>query len=67
MRIRSQREELDYTIEDFSQIMGLSPRTIVDIELGRSSPWSDRLVILCEHLKITSDYLLGCEIATTTM
>ena len=58
-RVRSRREELGYTIEEFSKVTGLSPRTIVDIELGRTSPRSGTIVILCEHLKITSDYLLG--------
>lgn len=58
-RIRSRREELSYTVEEFSELTNLSQRTITDIELGRTSPRADTIVILCEHLKITSDYLLG--------
>ena len=62
VRVRSRREELGHTIEDFSEITGLSIRTITDVELGRTSPRADTLVILCEHLKITADYILGLRI-----
>ena len=56
-RVRSRREELGYTVEEFSKVTGLSPRTITDIELGSTSPRADTIVTLCEHLKVTSDYL----------
>ena len=35
LRVRSRREELCHTIEDFSEITGLSIRTITDVELGQ--------------------------------
>ena len=45
-RVRSQREELGHTVKNFSKITGFYVGTIIDVELGRTSPRADTIVTL---------------------
>ena len=58
-RLRSLREEKREERKDLAEIMGVSISQISEMENGRKGTTMDRLVLLCEHYKVSADYLLG--------
>ena len=52
-------QPLHQNLSSFSPAQCVSISRHASIALTKTSPRSDTIVILCEHLKITSDYLLG--------
>ena len=42
-----------------AQILGVTPTQVSDMEKGKTSTSLDRLVILCQTLDVSADYLLG--------
>ncbi len=57
-RVRAWRELRKYTREQLSELSGLSPRFIANVEAGDSSISIDTLVSLCQSLSCSSDSLL---------
>ena len=58
-RIKRRRKELGYTRDDVSKMTGLAVSTITFQEQGRSAPNLDTLLLLCEALEVSSDYIIG--------
>ena len=58
-RVKSRREELGYTRADLSKLTGISDSTIAFIEQGRSAPNLETLILLCEGLQHSADYIIG--------
>lgn len=58
-RLRNLREEKREERKDLAEIMGVSISQISEMENGRKGTTMDRLVLLCEHYKVSADYLLG--------
>lgn len=57
-RISTQRKELHLTQEQLAEKMGLSLQSISCIELGKKAIRPENLANLCNHLGVSSDYIL---------
>ena len=57
-RIRGQREFLEYTREELSEMADISTQFLADIEVGRKSMTAATIIKLSEALHISSDYIL---------
>ena len=57
-RLREKRELAGYTREKMSELCSLSPRFIVNVELGDATFSLDSLIVVCQVLSCSSDYLL---------
>jgi len=57
-RIRQQREFLGYTREQFSELLGVTPKFCSDIELGVKGMSVPTLCKISSHLKLSVDYIL---------
>ena len=40
-------------------MLGVSPNQVSEMELGKKTTSLERLCILCDHYKVSADYLLG--------
>ncbi len=58
-RLRSLREQCDYTQEDVANIIHVNKQTISQYELGKRQPDFEKLERLCDVFNVSSDYLLG--------
>ncbi len=58
-RLRQLRSEAGEERKELAETMGVSISQISEMENGRKATTMDRLVLLCEHYKVSSDYLLG--------
>mgnify|MGYP002710572489 CR=1 FL=1 len=58
-RLRQLRSEAKEERKELAEIMGVSVSQISEMENGRKATTMDRLVLLCEHYKVSADYLLG--------
>lgn len=52
-RLRERRRELDMTLEDVAQAIGLTPSFVSDVERDKASPSVNSLLALCEVLGLT--------------
>lgn len=57
-RLRSKREQANYTREQLGELCALSPRFIANIELGDSTFSLDTLMTVCRVLSCSADFLL---------
>jgi DNA-binding XRE family transcriptional regulator len=57
-RIRSARQKEGMTQEFLAHILGVSRTTVGLYETHRSWPSLDVVIVLCEHLRISADWLL---------
>lgn len=57
-RIRLRRKELQIKQSSFAEILDISNNHLSSIENGREKPSLDLLLLICEHLNVTPDYLL---------
>ena len=57
-RIRRKREQLGYTRETFSEMVGISFRFLTDIELGRRGMSFKTLIKICNLLHTSTDYII---------
>ena len=58
-RLRDLRSRAGEDRKELAEIIGVSVSQISEMENGRKATTMDRLVLLCEHYKVSSDYLLG--------
>ena len=56
LEIRKRNHE---TQEQLGHAIGLAKGRISDMEKGRNTTTVDKIVLICEHYKTSSDYLLG--------
>jgi len=57
-RIRSQREYLGYTREEFAELLGVTPKFCSDIELGAKGMSVPTLCKIAKILRLKTDYIL---------
>lgn len=57
-RIATQRKKLHFTQEQLAEKMGLSLQSISCIELGKKAIRPENLANLCNHLDVSSDFIL---------
>ena len=64
-RIKSRRESLGFTQDDFSEVVGLSESSYTKIENAFQKPALDTLINIAQHLDLSLDYLVfGAEKGT---
>lgn len=56
LEIRKQNHE---TQTELGAVIGLAKGRISDMEKGRNTTTIDKVALICEHYRISSDYLLG--------
>ena len=54
--LRQERKEAQPVVAD---LLGVSVNQISEMERGRKTTSFERLVLLCQHYNVSSDYLLG--------
>ena len=59
LRLRMIRERNGLTAYHLHKVSKISEATLRAYEQGRMSPTAEKIVDLCIHLKVSSDYLLG--------
>ena len=57
-RIKSRRESLGFTQDDFSVVVGLSVSSYTKIENAFQKPALDTLIKIAQHLDLSLDYLV---------
>ena len=66
-RIAQRRRELGYKQYEVCDMINVNSKYLSNIETGRSAPSLDTIMLLCEYLQITPDYiLLGKNIPATS-
>lgn len=58
-RLRELRKENGESQQTVANLLGVGATQISDMEHERSVTSFERLVLLCEHYKVSADYLLG--------
>lgn len=58
-RLRELRSEAKEERKDLAEVLDVSVSQISEMENGRKATTMDRLALLCEHYKVSADYLLG--------
>ncbi len=58
-RLRDLRNEAKEERKDLAEVLGISVSQVSEMENGRKATTMERLVLLCEHYKVSADYLLG--------
>ncbi len=59
MRLRELRTNNSEKQDDLAAILGLKKAQISGIENGNNATTLEKLVLICEHYQVSSDYLLG--------
>ena len=58
-RLRGLRQERKEAQPVQADLLGVSVNQISEMERGRKTTSFERLVLLCQHYNVSSDYLLG--------
>lgn len=58
-RLLQLRKEKKETQGQLAQLLGVGKSQICEIENGNTSTTLEKLVLICEHYNVSSDYLLG--------
>ena len=58
-RLRQLRKDTRETQEDLAAILQVTKTQISDMEKGKKTTTIEKLVLICEHYRVSSDYLLG--------
>lgn len=58
-RLQQVRQERGFSRKEIAEILEITPRAYQYYEEGKREPGYDKLVVLAQHLNVSSDYLLG--------
>ena len=58
-RLRQLRKDARETQEDLAAILQVTKTQISDMEKGKKTTTIEKLALICEHYRVSSDYLLG--------
>ncbi|MCI8475050.1 MAG: helix-turn-helix transcriptional regulator [Oscillospiraceae bacterium] len=59
LRLREVRKASDEQQKDLADFLDISTAQVSDMENGKKTTTLERLVLICEHYNVSSDYLLG--------
>ncbi len=59
LRLRETRKANGEQQQDLADFLEISTAQISDMENGKKTTTLEKLVLICEHYKVSSDYLLG--------
>jgi transcriptional regulator with XRE-family HTH domain len=60
-RLREMRKAAKENQEDLAALLGVTKTQISDLENGKVSTTLEKLALICEHYKVSADYLLGLD------
>lgn len=66
-RIRDLREDMDLRQSDVANATGIDRKTISNYETGKTNPDSFAIIKLAEFFGVSTDYLLGVEMANSDL
>ena len=58
-RLYEMRKKNHETQTDLGNVMGLAKSRVSEIESGKNTTTAEKIALICEHYKISADYLLG--------
>ena len=58
-RLLEARKRHKETQEQLAAVLGVGKSQISEMETGKHSTTAEKIVLICEHYQISSDYLLG--------
>lgn len=58
-RLRELRKNANERQDDLAAVLGVTKAQISDMEKGNKSTTLEKFALICEHYKVSSDYLLG--------
>ena len=58
-RILEQRKKHNETQATLAELLGVKNNHISGIECGKRTTSAERIALICEHYKVSADYLLG--------
>ncbi len=58
-RVLEQRKKHGETQKELAQVVGVEDTQIIGIEHGRNTTTAERIALICQHYKVSADYLLG--------
>ena len=58
-RLRALRKQNKETQDALAEALGVRKTQISEIEQGHNTTTLEKLVLICEHYKVSADYLLG--------
>lgn len=58
-RILEQRKKSGETQKALAEVLGVGDTQVLEIEHGRATTSAERIALICEHYKVSADYLLG--------
>ncbi len=58
-RILEQRKKHGETQKALAELLGIGDTQIIGIEHGRTTTSAERIALICQHYKVSADYLLG--------
>ena len=64
-RLRKTRETRELSQSELAREAGMQPSAIAHVEAGRRKPSCDNVRALAKALKVSAEYLLGAQAATT--
>ena len=58
-RLRALRKQNKENQDALAAVLGLKKAQVSEMENGNSSTTLEKLALICEHYKVSADYLLG--------
>ena len=58
-RLRALRKGAGEKQEDLAELLGVTATQISDMENGKTTTTLEKFVLICEHYRVSADYLLG--------
>ena len=58
-RLYEMRKKNHETQTDLGNVLGLAKSRVSEIESGKNTTTAEKIALICEHYKISADYLLG--------
>ena len=58
-RVRQERLRAGESQTELAELLGVGKTQVSGLENGNTTTSMERLVLLCEHYKVSADYLLG--------
>ena len=58
-RLYEMRKKNHETQTDLGNVLGLAKSRVSEIESGKNTTTAEKIALICEHYRISADYLLG--------
>ena len=59
LRLREIRKEKKETQDDLARLLDVGKSHISEMERGNRTTTAEKIALICEHYRISADYLLG--------